>query len=157
MTLALTFLPLIFFSASVSAATVISSFGVSATVQASCLASASPLSVGAYRGMTARAASAVSVDCTNSTLYNVAIGAAPATGVNATTRKMISSGSVLLSYLLTADAAAIVGRAQTVDTGRVTGDGNDYTRALNVQSGIPAELQRDASAYAGALTITITY
>src|SRR5436305_1507146 len=76
--------------------TVTTTFGVSATVQATCLVSATALAFGTYTGVVANSTSSVSVTCTNTTPYNVGLSAGLATGATATTRKMTGPASALL-------------------------------------------------------------
>ena len=80
------------------AATVTTPFGVSATVQATCLVSATALAFGTYTGVVANSTSTVSVTCTNTTPYNVGLSAGLATGATVTTRKMTGPASALLNY-----------------------------------------------------------
>ena len=63
-------------SAPASATTnVTTTFGVSATVQSTCLISATALAFGTYTGAVDNATSTVSVTCTNTTPYNVSLNA----------------------------------------------------------------------------------
>src|SRR3954451_19028209 len=94
--------------------TVTASFGVSATVQATCLVSATALTFGTYTGVVANSTSFVSVTCTNTTPYNVGLSAGQATGATVTTRKMAGPASALLSYSMFSDSARTVNWGQTV-------------------------------------------
>src|ERR1700726_522658 len=82
------------------AATATTTFGVTATVQATCLVSATPLAFGTYTGALATSTSAVSVTCTNTTPYNVGLSAGLATGATVTTRKMTGPASATLNYAM---------------------------------------------------------
>ena len=79
--------------------TVTTTFGVSATVQATCLISATALSFGTYTGVVANSTSTVSVTCTNTTTYNVSLNPGTATGATVTTRKMGGPSGALLKLL----------------------------------------------------------
>ena len=106
------------------AATATTTFGVSATVQATCLISATPMAFGTYTGVVANSTSTVTVTCTNTTTYNVGLNPGLATGATVTTRKMTGPASALLSYGLFSDSAHSVNWGQTVGTDTVAGTGN---------------------------------
>ena len=89
----------------VTAATATGNFAVSATVQATCSVAASPLAFGTYTGATLTATTVVSVTCTNTTPYNIALNAGTATGATVTARKMTGPGAALITYGLYRDAA----------------------------------------------------
>jgi spore coat protein U-like protein len=78
------------------AATATTTFGVNATVQATCLVSATAMAFGTYTGAVATSTSAVSVTCTNTTPYNVGLSAGLATGATVTTRSMTGPAAALL-------------------------------------------------------------
>src|SRR5437764_1211679 len=108
-------------STSADAATVTTTFGVSATVQATCLVSATALAFGTYTGVVANSTSSVSVTCTNTTPYTVGLSAGLATGATVTTRKM--TGPALRPTLY-----GVV----TVGTDTVAGTGNGSAQAITV-------------------------
>jgi spore coat protein U-like protein len=117
------------------AAIVTTTYGVSATVQATCLVSATPMAFGAYTGVVANSTSTVSVTCTNTTPYNVGLSAGLATGATVTTRQMTGPASALLNYALFSDSARTVNWGQTVSTDTVAGTFYKYAPALTVSAG----------------------
>src|ERR1700733_5424095 len=114
------------------AATATTTFGVTATVQATCLISATPLALGTYTGAVATSTSTVSVTCTNTTPYNVGLSAGLATGATVTSRQMTGPASALLGYALFSDPARTVNWGQTIGTDTVTGTGNGGAQAITV-------------------------
>jgi spore coat protein U-like protein len=82
---------------SVRAATATTAFQVTATVQATCLISATNLSFGTYTGVATASTSTITVTCTNTSPYNVGLNAGTASGATVTTRKMSGPAGALLS------------------------------------------------------------
>ncbi len=143
--------------AAVAATTANTTFGVSATVQATCLISATPLAFGTYTGVAATSTSTVSVTCTNTTPYNVSLGAGTATGATVTTRKMTGPASAVLSYAMYSDAARSVNWGQTIASDTVAGTGNGSAQALTVYGSVPASQYVAPGAYSDTITATVTY
>jgi spore coat protein U-like protein len=139
------------------AATVTTTFGVTATVQATCLVSATPLAFGTYTGAVATSTSAVSVTCTNTTSYNVGLSAGLATGASVTTRQMTGPASALLGYALFSDPARTVNWGNTIGTDTVTGTGNGVAQAITVYGQATAGQFVAPGAYTDTITATVTY
>jgi spore coat protein U-like protein len=140
-----------------AATTVTTTFGVTATVQATCLVSATPLAFGTYTGAVATSTSAVSVTCTNTTPYNLGLSAGLATGATVTTRKMTGPGAAVLGYSLFSDAARTVNWGQTIGTDTVTGTGNGSAQAITVYGQATAGQFVAPGAYTDTITATVTY
>jgi spore coat protein U-like protein len=154
---ALGFLALGLASRPAVATIVTTTYGVSATVQATCLVSATPMAFGAYTGVVANSTSTVSVTCTNTTPYNVGLSAGVATGATVTTRQMTGPASAVLSYALFSDAARSVNWGQTIGTDTVTGTGNGSAQALTVYGQTAAAQFVAPGGYADTITATVTY
>jgi spore coat protein U-like protein len=154
---ALSFLALSLPSTPAVAATTTTTFGVSATVQATCLVSASALAFGTYTGVVANSTSAVSVTCTNTTPYNVGLSAGLATGATVSARKMTGPASALLGYAMYSDAARTVNWGQTIGTDTVAGTGNGSAQAITVYGQAAAGQYVAPGAYADTITATVTY
>jgi spore coat protein U-like protein len=144
-------------STSAAAATTTSSFAVTATVQATCLVSATPMAFGTYTGTQATSSSTVSVTCTNTTPYNVGLNAGGATGATVSSRSMSGPGSALLVYSLFSDSARTANWGQTIGTDTVTGTGNGSAQALTVYGQVAAGQYVAPGAYADTITATVTY
>ena len=139
------------------AATTTTTFSVTATVQSTCLVSATALAFGTYTGAAATSTSAVSVTCTNTTPYNVGLSAGLATGATVTTRSMTGPAAALLGYALFSDAARTVNWGQTIGTDTVTGTGNGSAQAITVYGQAAASQYVAPGAYADTITATVTY
>jgi spore coat protein U-like protein len=139
------------------AATATASFGVSVTVQATCLVSASSMNFGAYTGTALSATSAISVNCTNSTPYNVGLSAGLAPGATVHHRMMVGPGSALLSYALSSNSRGIVNWGKTVGADTVAGTGNGTPQALSVHGQIGAGQFVASGTYSDTITVTVTY
>ena len=130
---------------------------MTATVQATCLVSATPLAFGTYTGTQATSSSTVSVTCTNTTPYNVGLNAGGTTGATVSSRSMIGPGSALLGYSLFSDSARTSNWGQTIGTDTVTGTGNGSAQALTVYGQVAAGQYVAPGAYADTITATVTY
>jgi len=141
-----------------SAATNVSTtFGVTATVQSTCLITATTMSFGTYNGAAANASSTVSVTCSNSTTYNVSLNPGSASGATVANRKMSGPSSSLLNYNLFSDSARTLNWGQTVGTDTVTGTGSGSSQSLTVYGQLPASQYVAPGAYADTITATVTY
>jgi spore coat protein U-like protein len=154
---ALCFLTLGLVSRPAFAATATTSFGVSATVQATCLVSATGMAFGTYTGVAATSTSAVSVTCTNTTTYNVGLSAGLSTGATVTTRSMTGPASALLGFALFSDSARTVNWGQTIGTDTVTGTGNGSSQAITVYGQVAAAQYVAPGSYADTISATVTY
>ncbi len=137
--------------------TATTTFGVSATVQGTCLISATAMAFGTYTGVAATSTSTVSVTCTNTTTYNVGFSTGLGTGATVTTRKMTGPSSAVLSYALYSDSARSVNWGQSVGTDTVAGTGNGSSQAITVYGALPASQYVTPGAYSDTITATITY
>ena len=139
------------------AATVTTSFAVSATVAPICSASATSLGFGTYTGLVVSASSTVSVTCTNTTAYTVSLSAGLATGATVTTRKMTGPASALLAYALFRDAGHTLNWGVTAGTDTVAGTGNGSAQPITVYGQIPTAQYVAPGVYADTITVTVTY
>jgi len=137
--------------------TVTTTFGVSATVQSTCLISATALAFGTYTGAVDNATSTVSITCTNTTPYNVALNPGTATGATVTTRKMTGPSSATLSYALYSNSGMTTNWGQTVGTHTVTGTGNGSAQTLTVYGQVAASQYVTPGSYADTITASVIY
>lgn len=144
-------------SRTASAATATTTFAVSATVQATCLVSATPMAFGTYTGAVVNSTSTISVTCTNTTTYNVGLSAGLASGATVTTRQMAGPSSALLNYALFSDSSRSVNWGQTVNTDTVAGTGNGGAQALTVYGQAAAGQYVTPGTYGDTITATVTY
>jgi len=115
-------------SQSIHAGTTTANLGVTTTVNSTCVVSTTTVAFGVYNPASASntdSTGAVSVQCTSTTTYTVALdaGSNPGTAGNVNTRQMLAGASNLLPYQLYLDSA------------RSTVWGNGTSGSLNPTSG----------------------
>jgi spore coat protein U-like protein len=152
---------LIMFSASpIYAATATSQFQVTMTLQAECkLTSASDLAFGTSGVIqgAVNATSAIGVQCTNTTPYNVGLGAGAGTGATVALRKMTSAGGATINYQLFRDTARTQTWGDQVATNTASGTGNGAVQTLTVYGTVPAQTTPAAGSYTDTVQVTVTY
>jgi spore coat protein U-like protein len=141
------------------AATVPSTIGVSSTVHATCLNTASPMAFGIYTGLQTDTTATITVTCTNTTPYtislNAGVGISPAATV--TTRKMTGTVGAFLNYALYRDAGRTLNWGQTVGTDTVAGTGNGGAQPITVYGREAAGQFVAPGAYTDTVTATVNY
>lgn len=131
--------------------TVTASMGVSATVQSTCVISATPMGFGTYAAVVNNATSTVAVTCTNTTPYTVSLNAGAATGATVTNRSM-TGGAVLLNYALYSDSAR---SANFTTTASLTGNGS--SQPITIYGQIPGLQYVAPGTYTDTIIATVTY
>lgn len=142
-----------------AATAVTTTFTVSAQVNAICTISAGNLNFGTYTGVVNNNTSTITVQCSNTTPYNVGLSAGSAPGATVTTRQMMvnGAGAGVLSYSLFSDTNRSKNWGQTIGTDTVTGTGTGAAQTLTVYGQIPAGTIPAPNAYSDTVTATITY
>jgi len=149
-----------------SAATVTSTFNVSATVLKNCLVSSANLGFGNYTPNTGAltGSSAITVRCTRTTPYTVSLNAGTTTGGTLTQRLLANGANTLQYNLFTTAGMTTIWGDGTGGTGTVAGTGNGVSLAsaqtLTVHGSLPdSTANQDAppGAYADTITVTVTY
>lgn len=140
--------------------TITTQFNVTATVLANCAVSATNLVFGTYTASSPTpltASSTVSVTCTNSLAYTVALdGGSVAASVAA--REMSDGATHTLNYqLYTANTYASIWGDGTASTVTVAGTGNGAAQPLTVYGRIPASQFVTAGSYLDHVTVSVTY
>lgn len=143
------------------AATSTGTFGVSATVAASCTISGTSLAFGSFDVLGANVdnTSTLTATCTNGSAYVIGLNEGVGTGATVTDRKMLS-GTDLLNYSLFSDSARTVnwGNGVTVVAGEVAGTGNGTGQSITVYGRIPTgQTSVPAGAYTDTITATINF
>ena len=133
------------------------SFGVSATVQATCLVSAPSVTFAIHTGAMLNATSTVSVNCTNSTPYSISLSAGSPNGAAVATRRTTESDSALLIYALAPNSQEVVTQGRMVDTDTAGGIGNGFTQVLADLGKFSAERHVAAGAYADTIAVTVIF
>jgi len=136
---------------------VTTTFTVTATVLATCTVSASALNFGNYLGALVDASSAVTVNCTNLTVFNIGLNAGTATGATVNTRKMTSPASATLNYTLFRDSARTVNWGNTVGTDTLLSQANGTPVQYGVFGRMAAGQSGNPALYSDTIIVTVTY
>lgn len=142
------------------AATATNTFGVSATVEAACDVTATPLAFGSFSAFAGEqdATSTVSVTCSNSTAYDVGLDAGDGTGATVADRLMTHTDTTsTLSYALFSDPGRTTNWGDTVDTDTVADIGTGVTQAHTVYGRVSDPALAKVGAFADTVTVTVTY
>ncbi len=138
------------------AATATSSLAVSATVQATCTQSITPLAFGIYTGLVLPNTATITVTCTNTTKYNIGLGAGTGAGATVTNRAMTAAGATL-KYVLTSDVAHAVNWGDTVATDTVSLTATTTPIATTIYGQIAAGQFVAPGAYTDTVVATVTF
>jgi spore coat protein U-like protein len=138
-------------------------FNVTAQVNATCVINlASALTFPAYapnQGAQA-STSTISVNCTNTTPFNIGLNAGTGTGATVTNRLM-TSGTNTLNYSLYQDSGHSLVWGNTVGTNTVSGTGGGLgggsAITKTVYGQIPSQPGTPPGNYADTITVTVTY
>ena len=128
----------------------------SATLTAYCTVATGNLAFGSYNGSTADATTAnISVTCTNTTGYSVALDAGTTSGGTTAVRKLTAGGTDTINYTISQDAGhstnwATGGSAQA-------GTGNGASQTLVAYGNIAAGQFVTPGNYTDTVTVTLTY
>lgn len=140
-----------------NAATASTTFAVTATVQATCIVSASAMGFGSYVPSSASTSSStINVTCTNTTPYNVGLNAGTTTGSSVTNRLMAGTGGATLSYQLTQDGAHATNWGNSTGSW-VGGTGNGSSQTLTVYGQVAAGQYVAPGSYSDTITATVNY
>lgn len=151
-------------ASAVPAATSTGSMGVQATVSSACSVSASTLNFGAAidplsASVPIHVNTSLSVQCTNTTPYTVALDAGTnAGGPGNFSARAMSSGANTLAYQLYTD----VGRTTvwgdgTASSSTVSGTGSGSAQTLTVYGRLPSLSGAVPGAYTDTVVVTVTY
>jgi spore coat protein U-like protein len=144
------FLTLGFASTSAFAVTTVTAtMAVSATVQATCVVSTTPMAFGTYTAVVSNSTATVSVTCTNTTPYTLGLNGGTTGTVTA---RVMKSGAVALGYGLFTDAAWTTNFATLASV-----NGTGSAQVTTVYGQIPAGQYVAPGAYADTITATVTY
>ena len=139
------------------AATASASFGVSATVQATCQASATARGFRIFAGGTSNTASPVSVTCNNGAQYNLSFNAGMGFGANLALREMTGSSTALLGNALHSPLPSPIPRAQGAGANNANSTGNRNPEVLADHDRIVTQQRVAAGAYFDTIIVTVTY
>ena len=151
-------------AAPVAAGTAGTTFQVNATVVSACMVSGSLLNFGGAidalsSAVPLDASSTLTVQCTNTTPYSVALSAGQNAGgaTNFSSRTM-KNGSHTLGYQLYTDSArATVWGDGTLGSSTVTGTGTGSNQSLTIYGRVPTLSGAVPGTYSDTVTVTISY
>ena len=145
------------------AATSTATFQVSLTVQPTCAAIASALNFGSTGALTAavNGQTTLSVTCTNTTAYSVALDGGNVSGSTVTSRLMAGTTagntSTTVGFQLYQDAAHNSVWGNTTGTNTVSGTGNGAAQSITVYGSVPIQTTPQPDTYQTLVTATVTF
>ena len=129
---------------------------VSSMVAAICTISAGTLGFGTYSGTAANATATVSVNCTGTAPYSVAMGGG--NNLSGSLRRMAGPGGSYLNYQLYSDSARVTPWGDDSALGaRKAGTGSGSAQSLTVYGRIPAGQYPGPGSYSDSVLVTVEY
>ncbi len=129
---------------------------VSATVLDTCVLVVPPtMAFGNYSGSELDAQSDITVTCTGTTAWDIAIGAGGSGSIAA--RTMSEIGGDELSYQLYSDGSRSTVFGDDVTGSKVTGTGSGVLQTVPIYGRIPASQYSDIGVYTDTVTVTLSY
>jgi spore coat protein U domain-containing protein, fimbrial subunit CupE1/2/3/6 len=145
------------------AATALGNFQVTATVVSSCNVSGSTLNFGSSidplsASVPLDATSTLTVQCTNTTLYSVALDAGSNAGGAANFgARAVKNGSRTLGYQLYTDTGRTTVWGNGTGSSTVAGTGSGSNQSLTIYGRLPSLAGAVPGGYTDTVTVTITY
>ena len=143
----------------VRAATVTTTFQVSATVLGSCAVSATSLAFGNYDQAAVTpldATNTVTVNCTIGTVYNIGLGAGGGTGATVDIRKM-STGANTLDYTIYKETGRTTVWGNTVSTNTISATALVTPTVHTAYGRVSTGQNVPAGTYTDTITVTVNY
>jgi spore coat protein U-like protein len=143
-----------------AAATAVGELQVSVTITAECqVASTAALSFGSHGVLasTLDATGTISVQCTDTTPYAIALGTGNGAGATIAARKLTGGGGATITYGLYRDAGRTQAWGETIDSDTQAGTGDGTAQSFTVYGRIPAQTTPVADTYQDTVAITVTY
>lgn len=148
------------FPSSSQAQTATTQFNVQMTITASCqINSATNMDFGSNGVISGNvdATSTLTVQCTNSTPYNIGLNAGTGSGATVGTRLMTGPASATIAYSLYTTAARTTVWGNTVGTDTVAGTGTGAAQAYTVYGRAGQQTTPAPGVYTDTVTATISY
>lgn len=99
----------------------------------------------------------IGVQCTNTTPYNIGLGAGSGAGATVVARKMTAGTGATIHYELYRDTARTLVWGDTVNSNTMAGTGTGVVQTLTVFGRVPVQTTPAAGTYADTVTVTVTY
>jgi spore coat protein U-like protein len=142
------------------ALTATAQFNVQITINAECqINSASDLNFGASGVLDTAvpATSAIAVQCTNGTTYNIGLNAGTGAGATVANRLMTGPASQTVGYSLYSNAAHTTLWGNTIGTDTLAGTGSGSAQNYTVFGLVPVQTTPGPGTYNDTITVTVTY
>jgi len=133
------------------------SFGVTATVQASCRTTANAIAFRTYAAAAVNTASLVSVTCSNSVPYNVSLNAETGLVDPVAIRETTASSAALPAYAVGTHPHSILNRGQAPGTALVTRIATRSDQVIAGHKQISGGQYLAAGAYFDSIIVTVSY
>jgi spore coat protein U-like protein len=123
-----------------------------------CTVAATDINFGTIAALTANvdATGTVTVQCTQTTSYNVGLNAGTGSGATVTTRKM-TAGANTVDYSLYRNSGRTQVWGTTIGTNTVAGTGSGANQNLTAYGRIPVQTTPPPATYNDTITVTVTY
>lgn len=148
------------FGTAASAQTATGSFQVRITIQAECRVNAATVLDFGTAGVIAAnidQQSAISVQCTNGTPYNVGLNFGTGAGGSITNRFMTGPAGATVAYNLYRDTARTLPWGNTVGTNTLAATGNGGVQTVPVFGRVAPQTTPAPGVYTDTVTITVTF
>ena len=148
-----------FASPSFATTTTTTTFTATITLNPTCVInSASTLDFGSAGVLTANIdqSSTISVQCTDTTPYNIGLDAGTGTGATVAVRKLTSGGATV-NYTLYRDSGHNNVWGTTIGTDTVAATGNGAAQSYTVFGRVPVQTTPAPATYTDTVTVTVTY
>ena len=137
--------------------TATTSFTITAVITATCTTSATNLAFGNYASVQRDAQSAITVNCTNLTPFNIGLSAGAGSGATVTARKMTGPAAATLNYSMFRDSGRTLNWGNTVGTDTFSATATGSAVQYPVYGRIPAGQAPRTGAYTDTIVVTVTY
>ena len=144
---------------SVDAATTTNSFTAQIVITEDCdIVSAGDLDFGSAGVLASNVdvTSTLSVQCTNSTTYDIGLDAGIGSGADTTTRKMMD-GAEFVNYQMFSDSGRSSNWGDVVGTDTVASTGNGAAQIHTIYGRVPVQSTPSAGTYLDTVTVTVTF
>jgi spore coat protein U-like protein len=141
------------------ASTSTGTLAVSLTVQTACtLTGTSAVAFGSQSNLSSSVdtTGSLSVLCSNTTPYTIALDEGGGTGATTAVRKL-TNGSNTVDYVLYRDAGRTQTWGKVTGTDTVAGTGNGSTQTVTVYGRVPAQTTPAPASYTDTVNVTVTY
>ena len=144
---------------SVGAATTTDTFTAQIVITEDCdIVSAGDLDFGSAGVLASNvdATATLSVQCTNSTTYDIGLNAGLGTGADTTTRRMMD-GAEFVDYQLFSDSGRATNWGNSVGTDTVSDTGDGAAQDHTIYGRVPVQSTPSAGTYLDTVTVTVTF